>query len=185
MAQSFQDGNLAVLCVSLNTLGQAMPAEDLHVASLGSSLQRNLVGSPVIAVGSPMGSSGSVGYGIITSTGGLVSLADMNFQLLTTDIYGSQSAGGVLFNTSGQVVGFITAGKSGSDMRNMVSAYGISDLKQMINRLAKGDRIPYLGVVGVDVPKEANLQSQVPLERMYGKWRWILLPCWPASRAVM
>ena len=69
MAQSFQDGNLAVLCVSLNTLGQAMPAEDLHVASLGSSLQRNLVGSPVIAVGSPMGSSGSVGYGIITSTG--------------------------------------------------------------------------------------------------------------------
>lgn len=162
MAQSFQDGNLAVLCVSLNTLGQAMPAEDLHVASLGSSLQRNLVGSPVIAVGSPMGSSGSVGYGIITSTGGLVSLADMNFQLLTTDIYGSQSAGGVLFNTSGQVVGFITAGKSGSDMRNMVSAYGISDLKQMINRLAKGDRIPYLGVVGVDVPKEANLQSQVP-----------------------
>ncbi len=162
MAQSFQDGNLAVLCVSLNTLGQAMPAEDLHVASLGSSLQSNLVGSPVIAVGSPMGSSGSVGYGIITSTGGQVSLADMNFQLLTTDIYGSQSAGGVLFNTSGQVVGFITAGKSGSDMRNMVSAYGISDLKQMINRLAKGDRIPYLGVIGVDVPKEANRQSQVP-----------------------
>ena len=32
----------------------------------------------------------------------------------------------------------------------------------MINRLAKGDRIPYLGVIGVDVPKEANRQSQVP-----------------------
>ncbi|MDE6516405.1 MAG: S1C family serine protease, partial [Acetatifactor sp.] len=158
----FQDGNLAVLCVSLNVLSQDMQPEDIYVASLGSSLQRNLVGSPVIAIGSPMGSSGSMGYGIITAAGSQVTLADMNFQLLTTDIYGSQSAGGVLFNTSGQVMGFITTGKTGSDMRNMISAYGISELKQIISRLTKGDRIPYLGILGVDVPKEANEQYQVP-----------------------
>lgn len=162
MMQYFQDGNLAVLCVSLNVLSQDMQPEDIYVASLGSSLQRNLVGSPVIAIGSPMGSSGSMGYGIITAAGSQVTLADMNFQLLTTDIYGSQSAGGVLFNTSGQVMGFITTGKTGSDMRNMISAYGISELKQIISRLTKGDRIPYLGILGVDVPKEANEQSQVP-----------------------
>lgn len=162
MMQYFQDGNLAVLCVSLNVLSQEMQAEDMHIAPLGSSLQRNLVGSPVIAIGNPMGNSGSVGYGVITSVGNQVSLADMNFRLLTTDIYGSQSAGGVLFNTSGQVVGFIITGKTGSDMRNIISAYGISDLKQMISRLTKGDRIPYLGIIGADVPKEANEQSQVP-----------------------
>lgn len=162
MMQYFQDGDLAVLCVSLNVLSQDMQPEDIHVAPLGSSLQRNLVGSPVIAIGSPMGSSGSMGYGIITATENQVTLADMNFQLLTTDIYGSQSAGGVLFNTSGQVMGFITTGKTGSDMRNMISAYGISDLKQIISRLTRGDRIPYLGILGVDVPKEANEQSQVP-----------------------
>ena len=162
MMQYFQDGNLAVLCVSLNELGQDIQTEELYVAPLGSSLQRNLVGSPVIAIGSPMGSSGSMGYGIITAAGNQVTLADMNFQLLITDIYGSQSAGGVLFNTSGQVIGFITTGKTGSDMRNMISAYGISDLKQIISRLTKGDRIPYLGILGVDVPKEANEQSQVP-----------------------
>lgn len=162
MMQYFYDGNLAVLCISLNMLSQDMQMEDLYVAPLGSSLQRNLVGSPVIAIGSPMGSSGSVGYGIITTAGNQVTLADMNYQLLTTDIYGSQSASGVLFNTSGQLIGFITMGKTGSDMRNMISAYGISDLKQMISRLTKGDRIPYLGVLGVDVPKEANEQSQVP-----------------------
>ncbi len=162
MMQCYQDGNLAVLCVSLNVLGQDMQAEDMHIAPLGSSLQRNLVGSPVIAIGNPMGSSGSVGYGIITASGGQVTLADMNFQLLTTDIYGSQSASGALFNTSGQVVGFIVTGKTGSDMRNIVSAYGISDLKQMISRLTKGDRIPYLGIIGGDVPREANEQSQVP-----------------------
>lgn len=162
MMQCYQEGNLAVLCVSLNALSQNMQTEDMHIAPLGSSLQRNLVGSPVIALGNPMGSSGSVGYGIITASGSQVTLADMNFQLLTTDIYGSQSAGGALFNTSGQVVGFIVTGKTGSDMRNMISAYGISDLKQMISRLTKGDRIPYLGIIGADVPKEANEQSQVP-----------------------
>ncbi len=162
MMQCYQDGNLAVLCVSLNVLSQDMLAEDMHIAPMGSSLQRNLVGSPVIALGNPMGSSGSVGYGIITAVEAQVPLADRNFQLLITDIYGSQSAGGVLFNTSGQVVGFIIPGKAGSDMRNIISAYGISDLKQMISRLTKGDRIPYLGIIGGDVPKEANQQSQVP-----------------------
>lgn len=162
MMQCYQDGNLAVLCVSLNVLSQDMQTEDMYIAPLGSSRQRNLVGSPVIAVGSPMGTSGSVGYGVITAAGGQVTLADMNFQLLTTDIYGSQSAGGVLFNTSGQVVGFIITGKTGSDMRNIISAYGISDLKQMISRLTKGDRIPYLGIIGADVTKEANEQFQVP-----------------------
>ncbi len=162
MMQCYQDGNLAVLCVSLNVLSQDMLAEDMHIAPMGSSLQRNLVGSPVIALGNPMGSSGSVGYGIITAVEAQVPLADRNFQLLITDIYGSQSAGGVLFNTSGQVVGFIIPGKVGSDMRNIISAYGISDLKQMISRLTKGDRIPYLGIIGGDVPKEANQQSQVP-----------------------
>jgi len=162
MMQYFHDGNLAVLCISLNVLSQDMQMEDMYVAPLGSSLQRDLVGSPVIALGSPMGSSGSVGYGVITAASNQVTLADMNYQLLITDIYGSQSAGGVLFNTNGQVVGFITTGKTTSDMRNMISAYGISDLKQMISRLTKGDRIPYLGILGVDVPKEANEQSQVP-----------------------
>ncbi len=162
MMQCYQDGNLAVLCVSLNVLSQDMLVEDMHIAPMGSSLQRNLVGSPVIALGNPMGSSGSVGYGIITAVEAQVPLADRNFQLLITDIYGSQSAGGVLFNTSGQVVGFIIPGKVGSDMRNIISAYGISDLKQMISRLTKGDRIPYLGIIGGDVPKEANQQSQVP-----------------------
>ncbi len=162
LMQYFQDGNLAVLCIGLNVLGPDMPPEDIYVAPLGSSLQRSLVGSPVIAMGSPMGSSGSIGYGVITAADNQVSLADMNYQLLTTDIYGSQSANGVLFNTNGQVVGFITMGKTGSDMRNMICAYGISDLKQMISRLTRGDSIPYMGILGVDVPSEANEQSQVP-----------------------
>ena len=160
--QYHADSNLAVLSINLNQLSEDMVENELHIAELGSSLQKNLVGSPVIAMGSPMGSSGSVGYGMITSSENQVALTDVNFKLLTTDIYGSQSAAGVLFNMRGQVIGFITTGKTGSDMRNMVSAYGISDLKQMITRLTQGNKIPYLGITGVDVPREANEEFQVP-----------------------
>lgn len=162
MMQYHADSNLAVLSISLNLLSADMVENDLHIAELGSSLQKDMTGSPVIAMGSPMGSSGSVGYGMITSSDNQVSLTDVNFKLLTTDIYGSQSAAGVLFNMRGQVIGFITTGKIGSDMRNMVSAYGISDLKEMITRLTKGNKIPYLGITGVDVPEEANEEFQVP-----------------------
>lgn len=161
MMQYHEESNLAVLCINLNLLNPNM-VESLPIAELGSSMQRNLVGSPVIAMGSPMGSCGTVGYGMITSTGNLITLTDVNFELMITDIYGSQNAGGVLFNMRGQVVGYITTGKTGSDMRNVVSAYGISELKQLITRLTQGSKIPYLGITGVDVPKEANEQFQVP-----------------------
>ncbi|MDE5892744.1 MAG: S1C family serine protease [Acetatifactor sp.] len=161
MVQYHTESNLAVLSVSMNVLNPNV-VDSLHIAELGFSMQRNLVGSPIVALGSPMGSCGTVGYGMITSSGNTVTLTDVNFNLINTDIYGSQNAGGVLFNMKGQVVGYITTGKSGSDMRNLISAYGISELKLLITRLTEGSKIPYLGIKGVDVPREANEQSQVP-----------------------
>lgn len=161
MMQYHTDSNLAVLSVNLNLLNPDV-TDSLRIAELGSSMQRNMVGSPVVALGSPMGSCGTVGYGMITSLGNPVTLTDVNFNLIVTDIYGSQNAGGVLFNMKGQVVGYITAGKAGSDMRNVISAYGISNLKLLITRLTEGSKIPYLGIRAVDVPREANEQSQVP-----------------------
>ncbi len=161
MMQYHTESGLAVLSVNLSVLNPNV-VESLHIAELGYSTQRNLVGSPIVAMGSPMGSCGTVGYGMITSSGNTVNLTDVNFNMIITDIYGSQNAGGVLFNMQGQIVGYITAGKAGSDMRNVISAYGISDLKLLISRLTEGSKIPYLGISGVDVPREANEQSQVP-----------------------
>lgn len=161
MMQYHTESGLAVLSVNLSVLNPDI-VESLHIAELGYSTQRNLVGSPIVAMGSPMGSCGTVGYGMITSSGNTAILTDVNFNTIITDIYGSQNAGGVLFNMQGQIVGYITAGKAGSDMRNVISAYGISDLKLLISRLTEGSKIPYLGISGVDVPREANEQSQVP-----------------------
>lgn len=154
--------NLAILAVSLEELPEEMLSEGIPLAVLGRSNARNLVGTPVIAMGSPLGASNSIGYGIIAASGTQIYAPDRNYKLMLTDIAGSQSAGGVLFNLQGEVLGIITTGKAGSDMRNLISAYGITELKKVIEKMSNGIPIPYLGISGLDVTKEANEKEGVP-----------------------
>lgn len=155
--------NLAILSVNLEDVpAQVREEGGLEIAVLGSSNSKNIIGTPVIALGSPMGSSGSMGYGIITATGSQNYQADTNYKLLQTDIYGSQKAGGVLFNLQGQVIGVITTESISSDMKNMVTAYGISELKKSIEKMSNGEEIAYLGISGIDVSDEAYEELGVP-----------------------
>lgn len=159
--QQHTASDVAVLSVSLNVLGNKI--ESIPIASFGSTSTQTLLCTPVIAMGKPLGETGSVGYGMITSENGLVSITDANYKLLMTDIYGSQSASGFLFNMKGQVIGMITTKKTPDDLSNMVTAYAISDLKKVIANLSKGSRIAYMGITGTDVTQEANRKGQVPL----------------------
>lgn len=159
--QYHTDSDMAILTVSISALGSS--AKDIYVASVGSSSIQSLLCTPVIAMGSPMGECGSVGYGMVTYEDGLVTMVDANYKLLMTDIYGSQSASGVLFNLKGQIIGIITDKKSSTDMKNMITAYGISDLKKLISTLSKGEKMPYLGITGIDVSEDANKEGNVPL----------------------
>lgn len=156
-----RDINLAVLSVELANLPEGMN-EELPRAALGYSNGRSLAGTPVVAIGSPMGSSNSVGYGMITSATATLSMTDRNYKLIQTDINGSQSASGVLFDLQGQVVGIITNGKSGSDLRNMIAAYGITELRRIVEKMSNASPVAYMGIRGVDVPVEANQKLGVP-----------------------
>ena len=82
--------NLAVLAVSLEDLPVGMKKEKLAYPVLGSS-NTKLLGMPVIAMGSPMGTSNSIGYGMITSASSTYSVPDRNYKIIQTDIIGSQS----------------------------------------------------------------------------------------------
>lgn len=147
------------------TESQEAPEEQayhLPIATFGYSNSKDLVGTPVIAIGSPMGTSNSVSYGMITSSSNVISTADRNYKLLMTDISGSQNASGVLFNLQGRMIGIITNYKTGSDMRNLITAYGITDLQKTVEKMSNAAPIAYLGIRGVDVPKEANRELGVP-----------------------
>ena len=154
--------NLAVLAVSLEDLPVGMKKEKLAYPVLGSS-NTKLLGMPVIAMGSPMGTSNSIGYGMITSASSTYSVPDRNYKIIQTDIIGSQNASGVLFNLDGQVVGIITGNKSGSDMKNIIYAYGITEMKKIIEKLSNGSEIAYLGISGLNVTPEASGELGVPL----------------------
>lgn len=162
LKQQDSSTGLAVVSVELSDLPYEMEEDNLPIAALGSSNSRNLPGTPVVAMGSPMGISGSVGYGIVTASGSSLSLTDRNYNLLLTDIVGSKSASGVLFNLQGQVIGIITDKGTVSDMDNMICAYGITELKKIIENMSNGIKTPYLGISGVDVPAEANREQGVP-----------------------
>lgn len=158
--QQDQFTSLAVLSVALSDLPGEM--QEMPVARLGRSNGKNLPGTPVVALGRPLGTNHSVGYGIVASAGTTVYGPDRNYRLLMTDINGSQNASGVLFNLQGEVIGIVTANKSGTDMKNLVNAYGITELKKVIEKLSNAQPIAYFGISGLDVTKEANESQGVP-----------------------
>ena len=153
---------LAVIAVELDNLNEDFLKNDITIATLGSSNIKDIAGLPVVALGRPMGTNGSLGYGIITSSASESAASDTTYRILQTNIVGSQNAGGVLFNLQGQVIGIITNGKSATDMKNMVCAYGITDLKRHIEKMSNGEKFAYLGLKGVDVTEEANSELGVP-----------------------
>lgn len=155
--------NLAVLSIKMENIPEELLEEDgIQVATMGTSNLRNLEGSPIVAIGTPMGTLGSVGYGMITAASGQFSTVDSNYKLLQTDINGSQKAGGILFNLNGEVLGVITTSGNTYDMKNLISAYGITDLKARMEKMTNNKKIAYLGVIGGNVTAVAHNEQGVP-----------------------
>ena len=158
-----EDTNLAVVAVEINNLpAEWMEIGGLTVATLGSSNGNNLEGTPIIAMGSPMGISNSIGYGIITSADMWLTRSDRNYRMLLTNIYGSKEAEGVLFNLKGQVMGIITKNVTGNDTDNLICAYGITEIKRIVEKLSNQQEFAFLGIKGTDVTLRAHMDYGVP-----------------------
>ena len=121
-----------------------------------------VAGRPLIAVGRPTGNSGSIVYGTVTSATANLPIQDSGFWQLTTDIYGSRNASGVLINSDGQVVGILDSVHGRPDMPNILSAIGISETKQLIEKLSAGGKKAYLGVQCTDVPGDVRSRMNIP-----------------------
>ena len=119
-------------------------------------------GTPVLAVGSLFGEADSMAVGLVTSNSIVVDMVDTNTKVISTDIYGSANADGVLVNLSGRVLGFICHENISSDMPNLIRAYSISDIRSKIERISNGKGIAFLGILGTDVTDEAHEELDVP-----------------------
>lgn len=153
-----QNTGLAVIKVPLKNISEET-REKLSIAPLGNSyvVER---GEPVLAVGSPLGFTDSIAYGIVTSTGSKATVADTEYALMTTDIEGSADGSGVLINLDGKVVGIITA-SFGSNTGN-ITGLSISQVKELIEDLSNNTPQNYAGILGQDVTQDITDRTGIP-----------------------
>ncbi|MCD7751416.1 MAG: S1C family serine protease [Lachnospiraceae bacterium] len=159
-----QDSNtgLVILAVPKENLSQTT-LESIASAVFYNSNLKSTLGSRVLAVGSPMGVLGSYVSGTVTAMGIEENAWDINYKIIMTDIYASESPQGFLVNLHGYIVGVLCNDYNSSDTKNILSALGISELKKTIEKMYSGDEIPRLGIQGTDVTAAANEAEGVPL----------------------
>lgn len=157
------DANTGLSIVSVLRDDVPLPTKNnVNPATLANSKVSNILASPVIAIGRPYGNTESVAYGILASKSGSANLQDQNYQILTTDIYGSRYANGVIVNIRGEVLGIIDQKYSSEECPNLITALGISDLKRTIERMSNDKEQACLGIIGTDVNDEINESLGVP-----------------------
>lgn len=134
----------------------------IEIAVLGNSSITGQIGKPVIAIGRPLGQNNSLLYGMISAKSTALNSVDSVYQVIDTDMNSCANSSGVIINLDKEVIGIITNSALNNKNHPFISAMGISDLKQLIEKLSNGEKIPYLGIKGMDVSTEAHEELNVP-----------------------
>ena len=100
---------------------------------------------------------------IISSGGTALSITDRSCKLYLTDMKGSKNACGVIFNLHNQIIGIITNQHTIADMNGMLTMYGITELKKIVEKMSNGSPVAYMGIRGVDVTSEIHQELGVPI----------------------
>ena len=115
-----------------------------------------------MALGNMFGYPGGMSYGIISSTGYKTTFYDGDCDVMTTDIVSESEGTGVLFNMDGEVIGLISPSVWKDSGTNIVNAYAVSDLKAVIEIMANGESVPYIGIYGTTVTTELQEDQGMP-----------------------
>lgn len=153
------DTGLGIYGISITDVPEST-RKQITIATLGVSYRDSMLGNAVMAVGNPLGYK-SIAYGMITSDSRTVSMKDAAYQILTSDIYGSSNANGVLVNIKGQIVGIIDQEFNEKGMENLISAYGISSIRKLMENLSNNRPRSLLGLYVTDTLPELDLPAGV------------------------
>ena len=157
-----QDRNtgLAMFCVARGNI-EDTTWDAVKVSVLGNS---NLVkqGDVVMALGNMFGYPEGMSYGVVSSTEYKAAFYDGECDVLATDIATEVEGTGVLFNLTGEVIGLISPSVWKDNENNVVNAYAISDLKSVIEIMANGESVPYIGIYGTTVTSELKEKQGMP-----------------------
>lgn len=161
LKQHDKNTSIAVIGIPIDSIEEDT-MENIKIAPLGNSYAASQ-GDMIIAIGSPLGYSESLSYGILTSTNKYVSTIDANYRVLTTDAVGSVNGTGAIVNMAGEVIGIIAPEYNPDSTISAVAGLGISDLKSIIEKLSNNQEMVYLGIKGSDVTEDISEEQKLPI----------------------
>lgn len=115
-------------------------------------------GDLVMAVGAPLGIVHSSDYGIVSDISNGVNVTDGLASLIYVDCAGSASSGTWILNSEGELIGWATDALA-DDRIPHTALLGISDFKDVLERMINGQASPYLGIKGTAVRSEQEAQG--------------------------
>ena len=133
----------------------------IKVAVLGNS-KKVAQGDAVIALGNIFGYADGMSYGVVSASNYKATFFDGECAVIATDIPAEEQGTGMLFNMDGEVVGMISSSVWNDTGKNVVNAYGISDLKPIIELLINGKSVPYIGIYGTTVTEQLAEEHKMP-----------------------
>ena len=149
-------------------------ASGLQAVTLGDSEKLN-VGDRVLAIGNPLGDlTFSMSGGMVSSVNRTINVDGTPFNMIQTDTsINPGNSGGPLLNTSGEVVGIVSAKYSSSNgkiVEGIGFAIPINDMRAMVQDIIDNGSVtnkPYLGVtagtVNMQMSQQAGLSQGVCL----------------------
>jgi putative serine protease PepD len=150
------------------------PSHQLKVIALGSSASVR-VGEPVVAIGAPLGLSGTVTSGIVSALDRTVEVPGENDRsallvsaLQTDAAINPGNSGGALVNCAGQLLGVPTAGAtvpgSGGGSIGLGFAVPVDLAKSVADEIITAGRVThaFFGLATVPIPPAAAAQAGVP-----------------------
>ena len=78
-------------------------------------------------------------------------------------IASAEEGSGVLVNWDGKIVGIIQSECEVNAQKNTIQAYGISDMKTVIEHLSNNQDMVYMGIVGADVTTSISKSENIPI----------------------
>lgn len=154
-----KDLNLGIIAVSLASIPDSVE-ETMLPATLGESYSL-IVGTPVIALGSPNGYIDSMELGMITNSGYSHYITDNKVDLFNTDINYNKNGDGVIVNLKGEVIGIITNKLKDDDNEQVNTVVGISKIKKIIDSMVNNTDRTYFGIKGMDMTETVLLETEI------------------------
>lgn len=136
-------------------------AKSIRLAALGSSYEVKK-GDTTVLLGMLFGQGDAVGYGVLRSSTEKAERADGTYHILGAELAGFTGGSGIMFNRQEEVIGIICDAAGEDAKEKLMHAYAISDIKDVMQFLANGESVPYIGIHATDVSENIAEDRRIP-----------------------